>query len=174
MEFVAHGVQHRQLQMENEELDLNLDEIESDTNKKLQVKNRFEKLSEKVITVGKEKEVAEAKAKTEEEGRLQAEKERDFYRNFSQVSTKYPNVSEYQDQILERVNKGYDMEDAAVAVLAREGKLSPKPEPKPNVAGGSASTAVTDTEKSVDEMTQDERRQALQDLEKQGVNLLKL
>src|SRR3990167_6391349 len=110
---------------DNTELDLNLDDldqIETNTERKLEVKNRYQKLSEKVKLEAQGKADAETRFKSEEEARLRAEKERDFFKNFSQVSSKHPEAAQYQDQILERVNKGYDMEEAAVAVLAKEGK----------------------------------------------------
>ena len=108
--------------MENEnELNLDLDQIEINEEKKLQVKDRFAKLSEKMTLTAREKEEAEA--------RLQAEKERDFFRDFSQVSSKYPKATEYQAQILEKVDSGYTTEDATLAILAKEGKLQTTMEP---------------------------------------------
>jgi hypothetical protein len=64
--------------------------------------------------------------------------------------------------------------------LAKEGKLNPSPgaadEPTPppdNVAGGSAATAISDrAEKDIAEMTVDEKREALMEIERQGGSLL--
>src|SRR3990167_10420961 len=125
--------------MENE-LDLDLDNIEAQEEKKLLVKDRFAKLSSEFYQTKKEKDEVEVKLKTEAEAKLQAEKERDFYKSFSQVSSKHPEATNYQEQILERVNKGMDTEEATVAVLYKEGKLN-VPQPQVdigNVAGGSA------------------------------------
>ena len=164
------------MEIENE-LNLDLDQIEVNEEKKLQVKDRFAKLSEKMTLTAREKEEAEAKTKIEAEARLQAEKERDFFRDFSQVSSKYPKATEYQAQILEKVNSGYTTEDATLAILAKEGKLQTTMEPvKPdNIAGGSASTVITDTgEKGIEEMTNEEKKNTLLQMEKEGVNLLSL
>lgn len=154
-----------------------LDHIESNAEEKLKVKNRFEKLSEKVILTAKEKEEVEAKYKAETEARTKAEKERDFFRDFSKLSSQFPNATEYQDKIWEKVNTGYTPEDATLAILAKEGKLQPitagtfRPD---NVAGGSASNTITDSsEKNPNEMSRDELRNALMEAEKQGVNLFR-
>ena len=154
--------------------DLNLD---VETQEKLENKNRFEKLSEKVILTAKERDDANAKVKTESDARLKVEKERDFFRDFSQLSSRYPHATAYQEKILEKVNSGYTPEDATLAILAKEGKLSSTPPPPPlpeNIAGGSASTAVVDgAEKELNQMSKEEKRHALLDLEKQGEELFR-
>jgi phage shock protein A len=160
------------------EVEIDLDRYQQNAEEKLKVKNRFEKLSEKVILTTKEKEEAEARAKAESDARLKVEKERDFYKDFSQVSSKYPHAASYQDKILEKVNSGYSAEDAAISILAKEGKLQPITAdtiaPSFNPAGGSASTAMTDSmDKNPAEMSRDELRKALMEQEKQGVNILK-
>ena len=156
--------------MDNE-LDLNLDEldkIEANADNKLQVKNRFQQLSEKVKLTAQEREEALTKAKVSEEARLSAEKERDFFKNFSQVSSKHPEASAYQEQILERVNKGMDTEEATIAVLYKEGKLNTAPQVHiENVAGGSAPN-TPGLEKNFGEMNLDEKRDVLLGLEKTG------
>lgn len=156
-----------------QDLDLDL----NDQEERLKEKNRFEKLSEKVIFTAKERDDALAKIKQEEEARAKLEKERDFFRDFSKISVAYPAASAYQDKILEKVNAGYSAEDAALAILAKEGKLqappSPPTPPPDNVAGGSAATIIADQEKSPEEMSKEEKRSALLELEKQGTNLLK-
>lgn len=166
-----------------EELDLNLedlDQIDQNAEQKLQVKNRFQQLSEKVKTEAQGREEAETKFKVEAEGKAQAEKERDFFKNFSQLSSKYPSATSYQDQILAKVNSGYDVEDATLAILAKEGKLGvtnmPITESRPdNITGGSASTIINETgDKRPEEMSTDEKRNALLQMEKEGVNLLRL
>lgn len=154
--------------MDNE-LNLDLDNIEKETQEKLQVKDRFAKLSEKMTLTAKEKEESDAKAKAEGERATQAEKERDFFKNFNALSTKYPNAPQFQDKIWDKVKLGYTEEDATVAVLNTEGKLtyeSPKPD---NPAGGSASNIIADTgNKTLAEMTLAEKESALIELEKKG------
>lgn len=151
------------------EEELNLDNIEIQADEKLKVKNRFEKLSEKVILTSKERDEANAKVTTEAQARANAEKERDFFKDFSANVTRYPNSSEYQDKILEKVKAGYSTEDAMVSVLAKEGKLSMPEAPKPQqtVAGGSAPTTM-EGGKGLSDMTSAEKFSALAEIEKTG------
>ena len=162
--------------MENEDLNLDLDNLEVQAEEKLKVKNRFEKLSEKVITTSKEKDDALLKAQTEADARVKAEKERDFYKDFSANVSKYPSASEYQDKILEKVNAGYSTEDAMVAVLVKEGKFTSEtiqPD-RPQVEGGSAPTIVGG-DKSLNDMTAAEKLAMLAEADKSGdlVNALR-
>lgn len=155
----------------NDDLDLDLDNIESQAEQNVKVKNRFQQLSEKVILTSKEKDEALAKAQAEAEARLNVEKERDFYKDFSSNVTKYPNASEYQAQILEKVKGGYSTEDAMVAVLAKEGKLnassSQVQHPIGQVEGGSAPTTMEGS-KSPNDMTPEEKLTQLAELDKTG------
>ena len=157
---------------EDNELNLDLDNLEAQADEKLKVKNRFVKLSEKVATTSKERDDALAKAKAEADDRVNVEKERDFYKDFSANVSKYPNASEYQEQILEKVKGGYSTEDAMVAVLNKEGKLitpSPETEPKPEVQveGGSAQT-TQEGPKTLETMTPEEKLSALAEADKSG------
>lgn len=152
----------------DDELNLDLDNIEANVENKLKVKNRFEQLSEKVITTSKERDEANSKAQVAEQARLAAEKQTEFYKGFSQISSKHPEAINYQDQILERVNKGYDPEEAALAVLAKEGKLGnqiqqPIVQNIDTVEGGSAPTMMQGNKSSKD-MTMDEKFAALSKL----------
>lgn len=152
--------------MENE-LELDLDNIEADVEKKLAIKNRYQQLSEKVIQGNIEKEVL-AKAKAEAD-KLASDltKERDFFKDFSTNVSKYPSASEYQDKILEKVKAGYSTEDAMVSVLNKEGKLTPPTPDKPQAEGGSAPTII-EGEKTLDQMTPDEKFAALGEADKAG------
>lgn len=162
--------------MENEfELNLNdLDQIESNVDNKLKVKNRFQDLSEKVKLNAQAKDEAETKLKVEADARAKAEKELGFYKDFSSKSAQYPGASEYQDRIFEKVQNGYETEDAILAVLGREGKLSNTPPPqqeitRPNVAGGSAQTNLGDGgNKDLSSMSSDDKLAALLEAEKRG------
>lgn len=149
-------------------LDLNTDDAEQ-----LRNKNRFESLSNKVELTAKERDEAVAKTTEEAAARSLAEKERDFYKDFSSTSSKFPNAHEYQDAIKEKVMSGYSVEDATVAVLNKEGKLGGQvPVPAPTfapIAGGSATNAFQDGgQKSPQEMTQVERRAALVEAQNRG------
>lgn len=118
--------------------------------------NRFKDLSEKVETTAKERDEATAKAEA-------AQKEVEFYKGFTKVSSKYEGASDYQDKILEKVNSGYDLEDATISVLAKAGKFTaPVKERGESPAGGSASTSMTGADdKPINEMTQAEKREKL-------------
>lgn len=156
--------------MNDEELNLDLDQEET-----LPSKNRLEKLSEKVIFTAKERDEANKAKEEESQARLKAEKERDFFRDFSQTSSKYPQATNYQDKILEKVNIGYSVEDATLAILAKEGKLQGQPQQVPidDIAGGSAGTTINEkSNKDYFEMSVNEKREVLMDLERQGINLL--
>ncbi len=122
--------------------------------------NRFKDLSEKVETTAKERDEANAKA-------VAAEKEVEFYKGFSKVSSKYEGASDYQDKILEKVNSGYDLEDATISVLAKAGKLQNSLQARQSPAGGSASTAIqAGDDKPVSEMTTAEKREKLLEYER--------
>lgn len=125
---------------------------------------RIKDLSTKAKTAYQERDEASAKAQAEADARQTAEKERDFFKEFSTLTSKHPNAAEYQDKILEKVKGGYTPEDATVSVLNAEGKLSPivgTPVSPANAGGGSASTVIPQGERGADQMTQAERRDAL-------------
>lgn len=183
VEFVAYEVKHRLLKNMEDELNLDLDKIEGETESKLKVKDRFAKLSEKVTVSAKEKADAEAKAKAEAERASALEKERDFFKGFSAHSTKYPNAPQYQDKIWEKVKLGYTQEDAIVAVLNAEGKLNVQGQVNQNnnqqnmqqnqqqsreVAGGSSVTNTSTGEKTIESMTLAEKLEELKAAEKRG------
>lgn len=152
-----------------DELELDLEGSEDINKTELRIKN----LSTKVRDTATERDEAKANAETEVQGRIAAEKERDFFKGFSAISEKYPGASEFQDAILEKVNAGYSQEDAAVSVLNANGKLQPQQQqdirPIGSAGGGSAATVLSDTtSKPVSEMTQAERREALLDPDRQA------
>lgn len=159
-----------------DDLNLDLDNVQNDVQQKLQTKDRFAKLTEKGIESEKARETAEAKAQAESERAAKAEKDLEFYKSFSQLSSKHPGASDFQDQIKERVDKGYDPEDATLAVLAKEGRLGGQTVQvsRPDIAGGSAQTNLGDGGgKNISEMTQAEKADALMQAEKEGFNLLR-
>lgn len=152
-----------------EDLDFNLDDNEEEIiNRK---DKKINSISQKLELSEKEK-VELAKQKEDEAiARQNAEKERDFFKGFNSLSSKYEGASEYQEQIWEKVKAGYDMEDAAVAVLNKEGKFTPnQPEVRqPIAAGGSASIGINSMgDKKPAEMNRSELKSALQDLESKG------
>lgn len=154
-----------------DELELDLDENNSEEiiNRK---DKRIKSLSEKFELSEKEK--AEiAKAREEAEAKAQAAlKDAEFYKGFNTMSSKYPGAHEYQDKIREKVMAGYDIEDAAVSILNKEGKLTPSPAPqaRPESAiGGSAATGMNiAAEKPLQDMSMSDLRAQLLDAEKTG------
>lgn len=154
--------------MEDNELDLDLTNHEEIITRK---DKKYKSLSEKFETSEKEK-ADLSKAKEEAEAKaLALEKEVEFSKGFNTVSSKYQGASEYQDAIREKVLAGYDLEDATVAVLNKEGKFTPaqQVEERVSIAGGSASTSITYSgDKKPEEMSRAELKGALQDLESKG------
>lgn len=121
--------------------------------------NRFKDLSEKVKTTAEERDAKAAEAEA-------AKKEVEFYKGFSKVATKYEGASDYQDKILEKVNSGYDLEDATISVLAKAGKFQAPVTQRSSPAGGSASTAIqAGDDKPVGEMSRQEKRAKLLEFE---------
>jgi hypothetical protein len=153
-----------------DELELDLEGSEDINKTELRIKN----LSSKVRDTAAERDAAKADADRLKAEAESAAKERDFFKGFSAISEKYPGASEFQDQILEKVNAGYSQEDAAVSVLNANGKLqqqAPAQDVRPisSAGGGSAATVLPDAgSKAVSEMTQAERREALLDPDRQA------
>lgn len=157
----------------NEELDLNLDELDQNADRTLQTKNRFQQLANDKRELTQKNELAEKATQEANDARAKAEKSLEFYKTFSTLSAKHPEATNYQDQILERVNKGYDPEEATLAVLAKEGKLSNQTQPlppqrTPSAEGGSALNQLNEGEKQLDQMNVKEKLEALQEMEKSG------
>lgn len=153
-----------------DELELDLEGSEDINKTELRIKN----LSSKVRDTSAERDEAKAAAAKAQAEAESAAKERDFFKGFSAISEKFPGASEFQDQILEKVNAGYSQEDAAVSVLNANGRLQPQQQQAPTqqpitAGGGSAATVLPDTaSRPVSEMTQAERREALLDPDRQA------
>lgn len=152
--------------MADEELDLDLDAEQEETPKVHPIDKRINKaLSEKAKAEEERAKAEKAAEKAAKEAEA-AKKDLEFFKNFNTISSKYQGSAEYQEQIREKVAAGYDIEDAAVAVLNKEGKFvpqTPPPAPKESPAGGSAVTNISKGEKSLGEMTQEEKREILKD-----------
>lgn len=91
------------------------------------------------------------------------EKENAFNSGFADILGTQPAAKEHRDEIKAKVLAGYTPEDATFAVLGKAGKLG-QPAPAPaSPAGGSAPNTISQTgQKTVSEMTQAERRAALE------------
>lgn len=155
-----------------DEIDLDLDLTNEEEEKINKVEKRIKDLSEKVKLTAQERDEL---IKTKEESEVKiiaAQKEVEFYKGFTPLTSKYPGSAEYQDKILEKHKAGYDLEEATISVLFKEGKLTipaPPPPPKENPAGGSAVNQIKSGEpKPVSEMTQMEKLEALKEAERRG------
>lgn len=139
---------------------------------------RIKDLSAKVKLTSTERDELKAAKEQSDAEKAAALKEVEFYKGFNTMTSKYQGAGEFQDKIKEKVMAGYDMEDATVSILNREGKLnSPISEParpKDSPAGGSAATTLRSNEKTFSEMDRSERRQALADLEREDGSISRL
>lgn len=110
-----------------------------------------------------------AKEKVEAE-KIEIARERDFYQGFSDVVSTNPSAKDHKDDILAKVKSGYTVEDATYAVLGKLGKLAQPKVEHQAIAGGSA--VITPPQgganKQVSEMSRDEKRAALMELERSG------
>ena len=157
--------------MNEESLELDLD-LGNDENINNRSQERIKDLSSKVRDTATERDEARAAAEAAKEAQLAAEKKAEFLESFSEIASKYPNSAEYKAQIEERVQKGYSIEDAAISVLASEGKYTP-PEPEGPIVdsqvGGSAPTVLPSGDgRNAGELTQAERRSLLIEADKRG------
>lgn len=132
---------------------------------------RIKQLSEKVRMTSEER---------DEQARLLAEKgtentelarERDFYQGFSDVVATNPAAKDHKDDILTKVKSGMSVEDATYAVLGKAGKLNQVEQvDTQHIAGGSA--PITPPQgggnKTLAEMSRDEKRQALIEAQERG------
>ena len=125
---------------------------------------RIKDLSNKYAEADKLREQAEKERQT-------ALKEVEFYKGFTPLTSKYQGAGELQDKIKEKVMAGYDVEDATVAVLMREGKFQQGQQEQPrkeSPIGGSAPTTLRNSEKELGEMNLSEKREALARLEQES------
>jgi hypothetical protein len=129
---------------------------------------RIQDLSNKVKTASEERDA-------EKLARQEAEKKVAFAEGFVDVISQNPAAKDFKEDIRAKVMGGYSMEDATYAVLGKAGKLGQQAQPveSQEVAGGSASTVITQTEeKTATTMTQAERRAALADSQSELMDIL--
>ena len=126
---------------------------------------RIKELSNKVKTTAEERDAANAKTVEAEAKAQAAEKERDFYASFADTTSQYPQAKDFKDDIKAKVLAGYTVEDATVSVLAKNGKLTTSAVREETVAGGSAATHLPNNpDKSIEEMSLEEKRKAVEEL----------
>lgn len=145
------------------------DELEVTLEQPSEAERRIKQLSKEKGESIAAKEVAE-KAKQESDEKLQvAERKSAFLEGFSDIVSENPAAKEFKAEMEEKVLGGMSIEDAKFVVLGRAGKLGQSTQTE-SPAGGSATTTVTQSagNKSVKEMSADERRQALVEAEQKG------
>lgn len=152
--------------------ELDLDSNEGDTEEIISRKDsRIKSLLEKNKLTSEERDEKDRLLKEKEELLANTSKENEFLKGFTKVSTKYQGANDYQDKIWEKVKSGYDVEDATVSVLNKEGKFIPPEQiqERESPAGGSASTGITDkADKPINQRSKEELRAALIEQEQKG------
>lgn len=150
---------------------IDIEGIEKDIINKNAVEDRIRNLH-KDKKLAEEAAEAAKKAKEESEAKLAAlEKETTFLNKFSDINAKFPGANDFKDKIKEKFASGYSVEDATVSILHAEGKLNPQTAPvvRDNVAGGSAPNQITNqAQKTLAQMSRDERWAALAEAERRG------
>lgn len=131
--------------------------------------SRIKELSNKVKLTSEERD--ENKRLRDEADTKVAEvsKERDFYSGFADIIASQPAAKDHKEEILTKVKAGYSVEDATAAVLVKAGKYQAPKVERDNPAGGSANiTPPQGGNKSLRDMSREEKRAALIEAEKRG------
>ena len=152
---------------------LDLEQLDNEIEKESKVEKRIKDLSEKVRLTAEERDAERKKLEEFTSKSAELQRERDFYASFSDVVSTNPAAKDYKEDILAKVKGGYSVEDATFAVLGKAGKLGVQPQPQPVIespAGGSAAVnqPIAGGQKTVSEMTREEKRNALIEAEKRG------
>ena len=150
--------------------ELDLEQLDKEIEGENRVEKRIKDLSEKVRLAAEERDAGKRKLEEESTRASGLQKEVEFLNSFGDQLSKHPDASPFRDKIKEKVLKGYSIEDATVSTLSSEGKLSPKEVRIDNVAGGSAAVnqPITGVQKTVSEMSRDEKRAKLLEAEQRG------
>ena len=150
--------------------ELDLEQLDNEIDKENRVEKRIKYLSQMVKQTTAQRDSSKRKVEEEVAKSANLQKEVEFLNSFGDQLSKYPDASSFRDKIKEKVLKGYSVEDATVATLASEGKLSPKEVTVDNVAGGSAAVnqPIAGGQKKTSDMTRDEKRAALLEAERRG------
>lgn len=125
---------------------------------------RIKQLSEKVRLTSEERDEKNRLLEESNKKIETLERENSFNSGFVDVLSNHSAAKDHKDDIKAKVLSGMSVEDATFAVLGKAGKLGSSTTQNTinTVAGGSSPTTQTQTaDKSVKEMTQDERRAQL-------------
>lgn len=123
---------------------------------------RITQLSEKVELTSKERDEMKELVGKKDIEISELQREKSFSDGFADILGTHTAAREHKDEIKAKVLAGYSVEDATYAVLGKAGKLNNVVPVQTQVAGGSAATNVSTTQKSVSEMTTDEKRAQLE------------
>jgi len=150
--------------------ELDLEQLDKEIEGESKVEKRIKDLSEKVRLTAEERDAGKRKLEEEATRASSLQKEVEFLNSFGDQLSKHPEASPFRDKIKEKVLKGYSIEDATISTLASEGKLTPKEVQVDNVAGGSAAVnqPITGAQKTISEMTREEKRAKLVEAEQRG------
>ena len=148
--------------------DLDLETLDENIEKENKVEKRIKDLSEKVRLTSEERDEQKRLLGERDTKIAELERENTFNSGFVDVLTNHPMAKDHKDDILAKVKGGYSIEDATYAVLGKAGKLGQPTPPKENPAGGSAVNPPVPGEKTLNELSRDEKRTKLLDLEARG------
>ena len=150
--------------------ELDLEQLDKEIEQENRAEKRFKDLSEKVRLTAEERDTEKRKLEETLASKSTLEKEVEFLNSFGDQLSKHPEASQFRDKIKEKVLKGYSIEDATISTLATEGKFTPPQPIVDNPAGGSAAVnnPMTGGQKTVAEMSRDEKRAKLLEAEQRG------
>lgn len=124
---------------------------------------RIKQLSEKVELTAKERDEKDKLLNESNTKIATLEKENAFNSGFADMLGTHSAAKDHKDDIKAKVLAGYSVEDATLAVLAKAGKLGAAATAQPQVAGGSAATAMpSGAQKEISDMSLTEKRAALE------------
>lgn len=130
------------------------------SNNETRTNQRINELSEKVKLTSQERDEKDSLLKESATKIAELEREKSFSDGFADIIGTHAAAKDHKDEIKAKVLAGYSVEDATYAVLGKAGKLG-APQAQPQVAGGSATTAPSPSQKTVSEMSLAEKREAL-------------
>jgi len=144
-------------------LDLDLEALDENIEKKNKVEERIKDLSSKVKMTSEERDELAKSVEELTEANKSITQERDFLASFTDATAEFPGAVEHKDAILEKVKSGYSVEDAALVIMNANKPEEPDETTEKDVkpdspAGGSAvSPPATGGAKPLDEMDSAEK-----------------
>ena len=138
-------------------------EIDEIINEPSDSEKRIKQLSDKVRLTSEERDELKKLADEKDSKLVEKDRELSFANGYADVLSQHPDAKDFKEDIKSKVMAGMSVEDATFAVLGKAGKLGQQVDSAP-IAGGSAATTMAQApaEKSVNDMTQAERRAELE------------